>query len=36
MVNLKAIDLVEINEEKDKKNNNLTIKLGAKILSELI
>ena len=34
--NLKAIDLVEINEKMDKQNNNLTIKLGAKILAELI
>jgi agmatinase len=32
--NLKAIDLVEINPEKD--IGNLTVKLGAKILSELI
>ncbi|MAG79018.1 hypothetical protein CMI40_01435 [Candidatus Pacearchaeota archaeon] len=32
--NLKAIDIVEINPDKDK--NNLTVKLGAKILSELI
>jgi len=32
--NLRALDIVEINEAKDK--NNLTIKLGAKILSELI
>jgi agmatinase len=32
--NLKAIDLVEINPEKDV--NGLTVKLGAKILSELI
>lgn len=37
MKNLKAIDLVEINAEKDKeKYNGITIKLGAKILSELI
>lgn len=34
--NLKAIDLVEINCEKDKKFDNLTTKLGAKILGELI
>lgn len=34
--NLKAIDLVEINSEKDKENNDLTVKLGAKILSELL
>jgi agmatinase len=32
---LKAIDLVEINEKEDKKYNNMTIKLGAKILAEL-
>ena len=32
--NLKAIDLVEINPEKDREN--MTVKLGAKILSELI
>ena len=34
--NLRAVDIVEINREKDKENNNMTIKLGAKILSELI
>jgi arginase family enzyme len=34
MKNLKAIDIVEINPEKDKED--LTIKLGAKILSEFI
>lgn len=34
--NLKAFDLVEINEKTDKQNNNLTINLGAKILAELI
>jgi arginase family enzyme len=34
--NLRAVDLVEINEKMDKKNNNITIKLGAKILAELI
>jgi len=34
--NLKAVDLVEINEKMDKQNNNLTVKLGAKILAELI
>jgi len=34
--NLKSIDIVEINSEKDKENNGLTLKLGAKILSELI
>lgn len=32
--NLRAIDLVEINPDKDM--NNMTVKLGAKILSELI
>ena len=32
--NLRAIDIVEINPDKD--INNLTVKLGAKILSELI
>jgi len=37
MKNLKAVDIVEINSEKDKKNfNGQTTKLGAKILSELI
>ncbi|VVB83486.1 N(1)-aminopropylagmatine ureohydrolase [uncultured archaeon] len=34
--NLRAIDIVEINEKMDKQNNNLTIKLGAKILAELL
>ncbi len=34
--NLKAVDLVEINPEKDEKYNNITVKLGAKILSELL
>jgi arginase family enzyme len=34
--NLKALDIVEINLEKDKQFNNLTSKVGAKILSELI
>ncbi|MDO8516753.1 MAG: arginase family protein, partial [Nanoarchaeota archaeon] len=34
--NLKAVDIVEINEKEDKKFENITIKLGAKILSELI
>ena len=32
--NLRAVDIVEINPEKDK--DNLTIKLGSKILAELI
>ncbi|MCH8945383.1 MAG: arginase family protein [Nanoarchaeota archaeon] len=34
--NLKAVDLVEINEEKDKQKENITVKLGAKIVSELL
>lgn len=34
--NLKAIDIVEINEKIDRESNNLTVKLGAKILSELL
>lgn len=34
--NLRAVDLTEINLEEDKQNNNHTIKLGAKIISELI
>jgi arginase family enzyme len=34
--NLKAVDIVEINEKMDKENNNQTVKLGAKILAELI
>jgi agmatinase len=33
---LKAVDIVEINEKMDKQNNNITIKLGAKILAELL
>jgi len=33
---LRAVDIVEINSEKDKKFNNITIKLGAKILAEFI
>ena len=33
---LKAVDIVEINEVEDKRKDNLTLKLGAKILSELI
>ena len=36
MKNLKGFDLVEINSEKDMEKNNVTVKLGAKILSELI
>jgi arginase family enzyme len=34
--NLKAIDIMEINEQKDKTKENVTVKLGAKLLSELI
>ena len=34
--NLRALDIVEINEQKDKERDNMTIKLGAKILSEII
>jgi agmatinase len=34
--NLKAVDIVEINAERDKLRDNITVKLGAKILSELI
>ena len=34
--NLRAVDIVEINEKMDKENNNLTVKLGAKILAELL
>ncbi|HLC86918.1 MAG TPA: arginase family protein [Candidatus Nanoarchaeia archaeon] len=33
---LRAVDIVEINAEKDKKKDYLTLKLGAKILSEFI
>jgi len=33
---LRAVDIVEINSEKDKQFNGITVKLGAKILSELI
>jgi len=36
MKNLRAVDIVEINPEKDKEHNMMTTKLGAKILSELI
>ena len=37
MKNLRAVDIVEINSKEDEeKNNNLTVKLGAKILSELL
>ena len=34
--NLRAVDIVEINQEKDKNFDNMTLKLGAKILAELI
>ena len=34
--NLRAVDIVGIDSKEDENNNNLTIKLGAKILSELI
>jgi arginase family enzyme len=34
--NVKGVDIVEINEQKDKEKDKMTIKLGAKILSELI
>jgi len=33
---LKAVDIVEINSEKDEKRDNITVKLGAKILGELL
>ncbi len=36
MKNLKAVDIVEINYEKDKAYDNVTVKLGAKILSEFL
>lgn len=36
MKNLRVVDIVEINSEKDKSKDNITCKLGAKILSELI
>ena len=36
MKNLRVFDLVEINEKIDKQVNNRTVKLGAKILSELV
>ncbi len=34
--NLKAIDIVEINPEKDKNHDNMTLKLGVKILCEFL
>ena len=33
---LRAVDIVEINSEKDKKRDNITVRLGAKILGELL
>lgn len=36
MKNLKAVDIVEINSDKDKEFDNLTVRLGAKVLSEFI
>jgi len=33
---LRALDIVEINSEKDKLKENITVKLGAKILSEFL
>jgi len=36
MRNLRAVDIVEINSEKDKQFNDITVKLGAKILAELL
>ena len=34
--NLRAVDIVEINPEKDKKTNNITVKLGARLLGEIV
>jgi len=34
--NLRAVDIVEINEKKDKEFNDITVKLGAKILGEFL
>jgi arginase family enzyme len=34
--NIKAIDLVEIDSESDKQKNNVTVKLGARILKEFL
>ena len=34
--NLRGVDIVEINPDKDKKDNGETVRLGAKILGELI
>ncbi|MBU0959357.1 MAG: arginase family protein, partial [Nanoarchaeota archaeon] len=36
MKNLRGVDIVEINEKKDKEHCGVTVKLGAKILSELL
>ncbi len=36
MKNLKAIDLVEINSERDKEKGEITVRFGAKIVSEFI
>ena len=33
---LRGLDIVEINSKKDKEKNNITVKLGAKILSEIV
>ena len=33
---LRVIDIVEINSEKDKKHDNMTVKIGAKLLAEFI
>ena len=34
--NLKAVDIVEINSEDDRKTGNLTVKLGSRLLAELL
>lgn len=36
MKNLKIFDLVEVNAEEDKKNNNLTVNLASKIIEKLL
>lgn len=36
MKNMKAVDIVEIDSEKDKKHDGMTTKLGARILAEMI
>lgn len=36
MRNLKAVDIVEIDSEKDKKHDSMTTKLGARLLAEMI